>query len=161
MEGDKIIVGIDPGTTRIGFGIIKKNERKELIPFGYGIIKTPPKISSSKKLLKIGEEITSLFKKIKPAEIALEKIFFFKNSKTAFQVGEARGVILLTAEKLNIPVYEYTPLQVKQAVSSYGRASKNQVQKMVQLILKLKEMPHPDDAADALAIAICHANFKK
>ncbi len=157
----KVIIGIDPGTTIVGFGIIKKDKRSNLRAISYGIIKTPPKIKPSKKLSKIYQEVISLFKKIKPTEVAIEKIFFFSNSKTAFQVGEARGIILLAAEKLGIPTYEYTPLQIKQAVSSYGRASKNQIQKMVKLILKLNKVPRPDDAADALAIAICHADSKK
>lgn len=156
----KIIIGIDPGTTTLGFGIIKEMN-KNIALVGCGVIKTPPGEKSSKKLLEIFKNINSLFKKIRPDEIAIERIFFFKNNKTAFQVGEAKGIILLAAENFGIPIYEYTPLEVKQAICSYGRATKNQIQKMVQLILGLKEVPRPDDAADALAIAICHNNYKK
>lgn len=155
-----LILGIDPGTSIVGFGIVKK-EKNGLNCEEYGCIKTAPKISSSEKLLQIERELDSLIKKNQPDEIALEKLFFFKNIKTAIGVAEARGVILAVCAKNNKTVHEFTPLQIKQAVSCYGRADKKQVQKMVKLILNLKDLPKPDDAADALACAITCANSLK
>lgn len=158
---EKIIIGIDPGTAIIGFGIIKVDARKNIIPIKHGVIRTESREKTSERLLTIYNDLKRIFKKEKPDEVALEKVFFFKNSKTALKIGEARGVIVTAAKEFGAQVFDYTPLEVKQAVSSYGRADKNQVQRMVKLILKLKEIPRPDDAADALGIAICHANFNK
>ncbi|MFZ5559324.1 MAG: crossover junction endodeoxyribonuclease RuvC [Patescibacteria group bacterium] len=152
-----IILGIDPGTATTGFGLVKKDKSK-LKLVKYGLITTPANLSTAKRLNKLHKELTFLMKKEKPKIIAVEDIFFFKNLKTAIKVSQARGVILLTAEKLKIPIFEYTPLQVKQAITSYGRAEKIQVQKMVKTLLNLKEIPRPDDAADALAVAICCAH---
>jgi len=152
-----IIAGIDPGTARIGYGFIEKTPNKtELIK--YGCIETSPEFSTAERLNKLDKELTKVIKKYKPDKAAVEDIFFFKNLKTVIKVSQARGVILVRAAKMKIPIYEYTPLQVKQAVTSYGRAEKKQVQQMVKLLLNLKEIPKPDDAADALAIAICCAN---
>lgn len=152
-----IILGVDPGTAIIGFGIIKIEKNKsELIE--YGCIKTDPKFSTAERLNKLDKELAKIIKKYKPDKAAVEDIFFFKNLKTVIKVSQARGVILARIAKMKIPVYEYTPLQVKQAVTSYGRAEKKQVQQMVKLLLNLKEIPKPDDAADALAIAICCAH---
>jgi crossover junction endodeoxyribonuclease RuvC len=147
------ILGIDPGTATTGFGLIKKERKLELIK--YGCIKTSVDLSTGERLNKLHGELEKLIKTQKPDIVAVEDIFFFKNLKTAIKVSQARGVILFTAANLNIPIYEYTPLQVKQAVTTYGRAEKIQVQKMVKILLNLKEIPKPDDAADALAIAIC------
>jgi crossover junction endodeoxyribonuclease RuvC len=154
-----IILGIDPGTAQVGYGIIKK--QSELKAVDYGCIKTSPSFSTAERLKQTHQEITKLIKKHKPNIIAIEDIFFFKNLKTAIKVSQARGVALLTASQMKIKVAEYTPLQVKQAVTSYGRADKAQVQKMVKILLKLKEIPKPDDAADALAVAICCAHSLK
>src|SRR3972149_1146456 len=143
----KVILGIDPGTSIIGFGFIEKRGGG-LFPLTYGCIKNPANEPIEKKLLK----------EHRPEILAIEKIFFFKNAKTIIDVSRAQGVILLAAARFKIPIFEFTPLEVKQAVSGYGRAEKQQVQKMVRLILRLKEIPKPDDAADALAIAICAAN---
>jgi len=152
-----IIAGIDPGTARIGYGIIKKSSNKlEMIE--YGCIKTESKFSTAERLDQLDQQLTQLIKKYKPDKMAVEDIFFFKNVKTAVKVSQARGVILMRGARMKIPVAEYTPLQVKQAVTSYGRAEKSQVQKMVKLLLNLKEIPKPDDAADALAVAICCAH---
>ncbi len=152
-----IITGIDPGTARIGYGVVKKSSNKlEMIE--YGCIKTDPKFSTAQRLNKLDKELAKIIKKHKPDKAAVEDIFFFKNLKTAIKVSQARGVILARIAKMKIPVSEYTPLQVKQAVTSYGRAEKKQVQQMVKLLLNLKEIPKPDDAADALAVAICCAN---
>ena len=154
-----IILGIDPGTATTGFGVIKKN--KELMLIDYGCIKTTTNFTTAERLKKLHDQLNSLIKKHKPDMVAVEDIFFFKNLKTAIKVSQARGVILLTAAKSKIPVYEYTPLQIKQAITSYGRAEKIQVQKMVKVLLNLKEIPKPDDAADALAAAICATNSSR
>jgi crossover junction endodeoxyribonuclease RuvC len=151
-----IILGIDPGTAATGYGIIKK--QKELKIIDYGCIQTSPQLSTAERLQKTHQQITKIIKKHKPNIIAIEDIFFFKNLKTVIKVSQAQGVALLAAGQKKIPVAEYTPLQIKQAVTSYGRAEKSQVQKMVKILLNLKEIPKPDDAADALAVAICCAH---
>ena len=154
-----IILGVDPGTAIIGFGIIEKeakNQKLKLIE--YGCIKTSSNLSTAERLKILNEELSLLIKKHKPDVVAVEDIFFFKNLKTAIKGSQARGVILLTICNADIPVEEYTPLQIKQAVACYGRAEKSQVQKMVKTLLNLKEIPRPDDAADALAVAICCAH---
>jgi len=151
-----IILGIDPGTARIGFGIIQKNNKLKLID--YGCIETSKNLKTPQRLIKLEKQLQEVIKKYKPKMVAVEDLFFFKNLKTAITVSQARGVILLTAAKLNVPISEYTPLQIKQAVTSYGRAEKRQVQRMVKMILNLKKIPKPDDAADALAAAICCAH---
>lgn len=151
-----IILGIDPGTAATGYGIIKKNTKLSLIE--YGCIKTQTTLTTAERLNELYSQLNTLIKKHRPDIVAVEDIFFFKNLKTAIKVSQARGVILLTAAKSKIPIEEYTPLQIKQATTSYGRAEKIQVQKMVKLLLNLKEIPKPDDAADALAAAICCAH---
>jgi len=150
------IIGIDPGTAIIGYGVINSGRKLELID--YGCIKTSIDFSTAERLEKLHKELEALIKKHKPEIVAVEDIFFFKNLKTAIKVSQARGVILLTIAEAKIPVAEYTPLQIKQAVACYGRAEKSQVQKMVKTLLNLKEIPKPDDAADALAVAICCAH---
>jgi crossover junction endodeoxyribonuclease RuvC len=155
-----IILGIDPGTAIVGYGAIKKTNNK-LGLIDYGCIKTDSKHNTAQRLKIIDQKLEKLIKKIKPQKIAVEDIFFFKNQKTAISVSQARGVILCQAAKKNLNVFEYTPLQVKQAVSGYGRADKKQVQQMTKLLLNLKKIPKPDDAADALAIAICCAHTKQ
>ncbi len=152
-----IIIGIDPGTAIVGYGVIKK-ENKNITPIDYGCILTPREMSMPQRLAKIGDDLQILIEKYNPEEMAVEELFFFKNLKTAITVSQARGVILATAVQAKVAVFEYTPLQVKQAISSYGRASKMQVQQMVKMVYGLKEIPQPDDAADALAVAFCHAN---
>lgn len=153
-----IILGIDPGTTQIGFGVIK-NEGNRFETLNYGVIKN----SGKDKLLdykNTSKAISKIIKEYNPNIASVEKLFFFKNQKTIMSVGEMRGVIMLTLANYNLPVLEFTPLQVKQSLSGYGRADKNQIQKMVRLILNIKEEIKPDDAADALAIAICGVNNK-
>ncbi len=151
-----VIIGIDPGTTQIGFGVIK-NEGNLFETLDYGIIKNPgkDKLFDYKKTAK---ELSKLITKYKPGVAVVEKLFFFKNQKTVMSVGEMRGVIMLTLANHNLPVLEFTPMQVKQVVSGHGGADKNQVQRMVRLILGIKSEIKPDDAADALAIAICGVN---
>lgn len=155
-----IIMGIDPGTAIVGYGVIKK-ENKNITPIDYGCIFTEKGLPMPQRLAKISDDLQQLIEKYNPSEMAVEDLFFFKNLKTAITVSQARGVILATAIKANVAVFEYTPLQVKQAISSYGRASKMQVQQMVKMVYGLKEIPQPDDAADALAVAFCHANTLK
>ena len=155
----EIIIGIDPGIADTGFGVIKKDEKGNLSCLDYGSIKTEAKTDMPDRLDILSGELTEKIKKYNPDLISVEQLFFCKNVKTALVVGQARGVVLLTARQNKVAVNEFTPLQIKQAVSSYGQASKGQVQKMVKLLLNLKEIPKPDDAADALAVAICAANF--
>lgn len=155
-----IILGIDPGTSIIGFGVIKKDGGK-LSCREYGCIKTIPITSDIEKISVIEKELTSLIKRVKPDQVSVEKLFFFKNAKTVISVAQARGVILSVCAQNDLCPKEFTPLQIKQAVSCYGRANKSEVQKMVKLILGLNEIPKPDDAADALASAICCANFTR
>ena len=152
-----IILGIDPGTTRIGFGIIKK-EGSKLLPLHYGLLSLPPPSPGNRFIKNVVNELTKLIRTYKPDVAAVEKLFFFKNQKTIISVSEMRGVILTSLTLSDIPIYEFTPLQVKQSVSSYGRADKKQVELMVRLILSLEDKIEPDDAADGLAIAICCAN---
>ncbi|MCD4705547.1 crossover junction endodeoxyribonuclease RuvC [bacterium] len=158
---EEIILGIDPGFAIVGYGLIKKDKSNNISIIDYGVVNTPAKDIFPDRLAQIHGELESIIKKYKPDIVAVEKLFFYKNVKTAIEVGQARGVIILTAIQSKIPIFEYTPLQVKQAVASYGRADKNQVQQMVKMLLNLKEIPQPDDAADALAVAICCANSIK
>ena len=148
------ILGIDPGTARLGFGIVDEN-----VSITYGVIETDKDLEPEKRLLKIYNSLEEIVKKFSPEEISLENLFFNKNVKTAISVGEARGVVMLVAAKNNLKVTSYTPLQVKQGVTGYGKATKKDIQFMVKMILNLEEIPKPDDAADALAIAITHSNF--
>ncbi len=152
-----IILGIDPGTAIVGYGVILSN-RSKLEMLDYGVILTDKKLFQAERLGIIREELGHIIKKYSPQAMALESLFFFKNLKTAIKVAEARGVILSTGQAAGLDIAEFTPLQVKIAIVGYGRAEKRQVQKMVRLILSLKEIPKPDDAADALAIAVCAAN---
>lgn len=151
------ILGIDPGTAIIGYGIIDY-EGNKLIPVNFGVIRTTSNLSPHKRLNLIYEGIAEKIEEYKPEVMSVEKLFFNKNTKTALAVGEARGVIILAGAKTGLMVEEYTPLQVKMAVVGYGRAQKGQVQEMVRILLGLSKIPKPDDAADALAIGICHAH---
>ncbi len=152
-----IILGIDPGTATTGYGLIKK-EGNKCACLNYGIIKTCPSLKQEERLEIINNEFLDLIKKNQPNVLAIESLYFFKNSKTAIPVSQARGIILMAASQKNIPVYEFTPLQAKMATVGYGRADKKQVQEMVKIILELEEIPKPDDASDALAVAICYAS---
>ena len=150
----RIIIGFDPGLADTGYGVIEDCDGK-MKCLEYGSIKTPAKHPLPERLVMIWEEIAALLKKYKPDLVSVEHLFFCRNVTSAMAVGAARGVLLLAVEQAGIELIEYTPNQVKQAISSYGAASKQQVQKMVKLFLNLKEVPQPDDAADALAMAIC------
>ena len=150
------ILGIDPGVATIGFGLVESN-RAAVRLLQYGVITTPAGLPLSTRLRQISEDMTSLLEQFKPEEMAVEELFFTKNITTGISVAHGRGVILLAAERLGVPIFEYTPMQVKQAVAGYGGADKRQVMLMTQRLLNMREIPRPDDAADALAIAICHA----
>ena len=151
-----IILGIDPGVATIGFGLVRaERNRNQLLR--YGVITTPTGIPLSNRLLQISNDMEELIHAFHPDEMAVEELFFTKNITTGIAVAHGRGVILLAAEKLGVPVFEYTPMQVKQAVVGYGKAEKRQVMLMTQRLLHMKEIPRPDDAADALALAICHS----
>jgi crossover junction endodeoxyribonuclease RuvC len=150
-----IIVGIDPGIAITGWGVLEKSGAK-LAMKDYGCVLTDSKLSLNARLVLLYKGITDVLREYKPDAFVVEELFFNTNVSTALIVGQARGVILLAAEHYGVPFFEYTPLQVKVALSGYGRAEKKQMQKMVQLLLSLKEIPKPDDAADALAIAYTH-----
>lgn len=150
------ILGIDPGIAIVGFGLIE-SERGSVRMLQYGAVTTEAGLPLATRLLQIENDMTALIAQLQPDEIAIEELFFSKNITTGIAVAHGRGVILCTAEKLGVPIFEYTPMQVKQAVVGYGLAEKKQVMDMTRRLLKLKAIPRPDDAADALAIAICHA----
>ncbi len=149
-----IILGIDPGTATTGYGVIKK-EGADLFCLSYGVIKTEKTLSPARRLEKIRKEVESIIKEFKPSILAIENVYFFKNLKTAFPVSQAKGVIMALGAKEKMEVYEFTPLQIKSAITGTGRAEKKQVQKMIQASLKLEDTPTPSDAADALGAAIC------
>ena len=151
-----IILGIDPGTTIIGYGVVE-TKLKGLTCLDYGVFRTQSNIENKERIVSIYNFFEGLIKKYRPDKAGIEKLFFFKNAKTITQVSEIKGAIVLAIAKQGVELSEFTPLQVKQAVSNYGRADKKQVQKIISLILGLKEIPRPDDAADALAVAICHS----
>lgn len=152
-----VVLGIDPGIERVGYGILEVEsvKRRTVQKVGWGCIETSSRTPHADRLAEIYQQLSRLIKKIKPKIVGVEKLFFFKNAKTALTVSEARGVILLALANERIPIVEFTPLQVKQTVTNYGRADKRQIQAMVKMTLGLSEVPKPDDAADALAIAIC------
>ena len=150
------ILGIDPGIAIVGFGLIE-SERGSVRMLQYGAVTTEAGLPLATRLLQIENDMTALIAQLQPDEIAIEELFFSKNITTGIAVAHGRGVILCTAEKLGVPIFEYTPMQVKQAVVGYGLAEKRQVMDMTRRLLHLKTVPKPDDAADALAIAICHA----
>ena len=154
-----IVLGIDPGTALTGYGVVERiGPRVRAVD--YGCIRTPADRPLAERLLEIRAAISDLIATHEPSLVAVERLFFNRNVQTAFAVGQARGAILLTAAEHGLPVFEFTPNEVKMAVTGYGRAPKEQVQRMVQIVLGLPELPHPDDAADALAIAICLAHSR-
>lgn len=153
-----IVLGIDVGFAICGWAIVEKVTGKKAVLHDFGIIETHKDEAIPFRLQKLHKGLTELIIHYKPKEIAIEEIFYFKNQKTVVNVAQARGVILLTAELHKLDIYGYTPLQVKQSLTGYGRAEKKQMQKMVQSYFKLESIPKPDDAADAIAIAVCHIN---
>jgi len=152
-----IVLGIDPGTARTGYGLVRRDGSR-LAALDFGCLETVPDRELPERLLIIHRAVGELIAEHRPAVVGVERLFFNKNVQTAFAVGQARGVVLLAAAQAGLPVYEYGPHEVKMAVTGYGRAPKDQVQRMVQMILGLSAVPHPDDAADALAVAVCLAN---
>jgi crossover junction endodeoxyribonuclease RuvC len=152
------ILGIDPGLATIGFGIIELHPGHKQQTLDFGHIQTSPKFSTAERLNQIALDLEEICNKWNPMACAVEELFFGKNVTTGIKVAQARGVILQTLSRKGYPIFEYNPLQIKVAITSDGRATKTQIQKMVQMILGLSSIPKPDDAADALAIAICHAN---
>jgi crossover junction endodeoxyribonuclease RuvC len=153
-----IVIGIDPGLATVGFGVIRK-EDDGITPVSYGCIRTSAEKQTPERLLEIHNEVSALFEKYNPGAVAVERLFFNKNVTNAMSVSEARGVIFLAAQQKNIPLFEYTPNQIKQAITGSGRADKKQMQEMIKRLLNLDELPQPDDAADGLSIALCHINF--
>jgi len=150
------IIGIDPGTAILGFGIIEVDKGKAQL-VDAGVIRTPAKENDAVRLQTIFEELTDIIAQTKPQEMAVEKLFFAQNVTTAMTVSQARGVVLLAGKQAGLEIFEYTPLQIKQSLTGYGRAQKHQIQEMVRVILQLKAIPKPDDCADALAAAITHS----
>lgn len=151
------IIGIDPGYAIVGFGVLEYN-RAQFDVVDYGAVTTPAGMDFNSRLLEIYNDLCYILDRFKPDFMAIERLYFTSNQKTAIDVAQARGIVLLAARQRNIQVFEYTPLQVKQSVTGYGKAIKKQVQEMTTRILRLSEIPKPDDTADALAIAICHAH---
>ena len=151
-----IVLGIDPGFAIVGYGLLQVG-KNQYTTMSSGVIRTKPDMPLESRLFEIYHDLETLIARFKPDCMAVEQLFFHTNQKTVMQVAQARGVIVFAARENNIPVFEYTPLQVKQAVVGYGRAEKKQVMEMTRQLLKLNALPKPDDAADALAIALCHA----
>ena len=152
----RVVIGIDPGTAITGYGIVQEQENGELKWIAHGVVTTPSDWDAPKRLLEIYQNLCEILNTYKPDCCAVEKLFFQKNVKTAISVGQGRGAALIAAAASDLPVGEYTPLEVKLAVVGYGSADKQQVQQMVKVLLGLSDIPQPDDAADALAVAICH-----
>ncbi len=150
------ILGIDPGFAIVGWGLVAY-EKNRFATLGYGAITTPAHTDFNGRLAEIYRDMTALLAKAAPDALSVEKLYFNTNTTTAIQVAEARGVILLAAYQAGVPIFEYTPLQVKSAVTGYGRAEKTQIQEMTRVLLRLEAVPKPDDTADALALAVCHA----
>ena len=155
-----LVLGIDPGTAITGYGLVK-GEDDDLTLVVYGTITTSSDWPQPERLQRIYQELTAVIEDRQPTAVAVEELFFSKNVRTALSVGQARGVVLLAAANAGLPIHEYTPLQVKQAIVGYGRATKDQVQQMVKMLLALDSVPQPDDAADAIAVAICHIHSAK
>jgi len=155
-----LVLGIDPGTAITGWGLVK-SDGDALTLVDYGTVRTSPDTALPQRLQTIHRELGEIFTSHQPSVVAVERLFFNKNARTAMAVGQARGVVLLAIADAGLALHEYTPLEVKQSVCGYGRASKEQIQKLVQLLLGLDFVPQPDDAADALAIAICHIHSSR
>ncbi len=154
-----LVLGIDPGLATTGFGLIEDDSQGRFTLVSYGIIETSANTDISNRLVSLYDQVSNIILLHKPGQVAVEKLFFQKNVKTAMMVGQARGVVLLALAQHELLPAEYTPNEIKQAVCGYGSAGKQQVQLMVQALLKMTDMPKPDDAADALAVAICHLSY--
>ncbi|MFN2194590.1 MAG: crossover junction endodeoxyribonuclease RuvC [Anaerolineales bacterium] len=155
-----LVIGIDPGTATTGYGLVREANDGSLAAVAYGVVTTPPDMPMPQRLQRLHTELNEILALHQPDSGAVEQLFFQTNVKTAISVGQGRGVALLCLAQAGLAVGEYTPLEVKQAVTGYGKADKRQVQEMVKVLLGLDERPKPDDAADALAVAICHLHSK-
>ena len=153
-----LVIGIDPGTARTGYGLVRQSDSGTLDLVDFGVIQTSPNQPMSERLLKIHRDLLDVLSQHNPVEAGIERLFFQKNVKTALSVGQARGVAILALAELGLNVKEYSPQDIKLAVTGYGAAEKGQVQRMVQTLLDMDDLPQPDDAADALAVAICHCH---
>lgn len=151
-----VVIGIDPGTATTGYGVVAAGEDGEMTLLACGVLRTAPDVPMHLRLREIFQDLQGLIAEFSPQALAVEKLFFGRNVTTAISVGQARGAVLLAAALADLDVAEYTPAEVKQAIAGYGNADKRQVQEMVQRLLHLTEVPRPDDAADGVAIAICH-----
>jgi crossover junction endodeoxyribonuclease RuvC len=156
-----IVLGVDPGLSMTGWGAVRASTRDSISLLAYGCIKTKPSETLTERLKTIHLTLKGLIEEHHPDEMAIEELFFAKEARTVASVGQARGAILIAAAMTNLPVHEYNPRRIKLALTGYGSADKSQMQKMVQAFLRLKEIPRPDDAADALAMAICHLHTRK
>jgi crossover junction endodeoxyribonuclease RuvC len=156
-----IVLGIDPGTAITGYGIVQELPDGRLQSISHGVIRTSSKIDMPNRLVILYKELTKIVSEFQPESCAVEKIFFSKNVKTAISVGQGRGVVLLALAQGNMEVGEYTPNEIKQSITGYGSADKRQMQEMVKVLLKLDDIPKPDDAADALGVAICHIHHQR
>ena len=156
-----LVIGIDPGTAITGYGFVREDQNGKITAVDFGVIQTPAKMPMPERLLRIYRELKEIALLHHPDFGVVEKLFFQKNVRTAISVGQGRGVAILSLADLEIPVSEYTPLEIKQAVAGYGGADKAQVQYMVKVLLELEEIPQPDDAADALAVAVCHIHHAR
>lgn len=154
-----ITLGVDPGTALLGYGLVRGEDEPSLIT--YGVVSTTSAESTEDRLLRVYDAIWGLIREYEPDVLAIEQLFFARNVTTALGVGQARGVVLLAAAQHGMPVFEYKPAEVKQAISGYGKADKQQMQHMVQVLLGMDVLPTPDDAADALAVAICHVQLSR
>lgn len=156
-----LVLGIDPGTATTGYGLVRENPDSSLAAVDHGVILTPAKMPMPERLATLYEKLNEIVLLHRPDSSAVEKLFFQKNVKTAISVGQGRGVVLLALAQAKLPIGEYTPLEIKQAVAGYGGADKQQMQEMVRMLLNMDKRPTPDDAADALAVAICHLHSAK
>jgi crossover junction endodeoxyribonuclease RuvC len=156
-----LVIGIDPGTAITGYGLVSESEDGSLEAVDYGVIQTPANSPMPERLALLYKKLTEILDEHRPDGSAVEMLFFQRNVKTAITVGQGRGVVLLALAQAGVPIAEYTPLEIKQAITGYGKADKRQMQEMVRTLLRLEETPKPDDAADALAVAICHLHSIK
>jgi crossover junction endodeoxyribonuclease RuvC len=156
-----LVIGIDPGTATTGYGLVREESDGSLAVVDFGVVLTTPDLPMPERLLLMHGQLRDILLLHRPQSGAVEKLFFARNSRTALSVGQGRGVALLALAEAGLPVAEYTPKEVKQAVAGYGGADKSQIQEMVKLLLELESIPKPDDAADALAVAICHLQFSR
>ena len=161
MSDSRVVIGIDPGTATTGYGVVREDSQGELHELTHGVVTTPSDWDEPRRLLSIYQRLREIVEKYQPQSCAVENIYFQRNVKTAMRVGQGRGAALIAIATSQLSLGEYTPSEIKQAVVGYGNADKNQVQQMVKLLLHMTEIPQPDDAADALAVAICHLHTSK